>query len=207
MQQIGEHWLIRCFRRDRQFRVGKSEDKTLRCLPEELTFTEICMMKKSFFMTLAAGLLASLAFAAPSQAGTIVTTTVIFTGLNPGADTVVIDYAGAGVISDVTPRLSLPIGATESVSKPGEITVTFASTAPGPEGVVFTFASTTPFGNGTPPPITITSATAGPGGQTVATALSFSVSTVPEPASIALLGIGMTGFLAFRRLFKRTSDA
>jgi hypothetical protein len=32
-------------------------------------------------------------------------------------------------------------------------------------------------------------------------------SSVPEPASLALLGIGMTGFLAFRRLFKRSSVA
>jgi hypothetical protein len=33
------------------------------------------------------------------------------------------------------------------------------------------------------------------------------IESVPEPASIALLGIGMTGFLALRRLFKRSKTA
>lgn len=35
----------------------------------------------------------------------------------------------------------------------------------------------------------------------------FSQGGVPEPSSWALLGIGMTGFLAFRRFFKKTSVA
>ncbi len=168
------------------------------------------MMRRSVFACFAAGLLASLAFAAPSQAGTIVTTNLSFPVISPEPTSVVIDYAGAGTISDPVLLSSVPVGSTVSISAPDQVTVTFTGAITTGEAVAFTFASTTPFGNGTPPDITISSATAQPGGQTPPTILasvSFSASAIPEPTSIALLGIGMTGFLAFRRLFKRTSVA
>jgi hypothetical protein len=37
--------------------------------------------------------------------------------------------------------------------------------------------------------------------------LHFTVLSVPEPASMGLLGIGMAGLLSFRRLFKRKAVA
>jgi len=164
------------------------------------------MMKKKSFLTLAAGLLASLAFTAPSQAGSVVTTTLGFASLSPAASTIVIDYVGAGTITNVVPELSGPIGATEALTLPNQITVTFAANAPGPEIVVFTFDSTTPYAIA-PSVISVTNAIATPGFQSIVTHLSFNVGAVPEPASYALLGIGMTGLLAFRRLFKRNSVA
>jgi hypothetical protein len=47
----------------------------------------------------------------------------------------------------------------------------------------------------------------GANGVSLSTITQAFSTTIPEPTSIALLGIGMTGFLAFRRLFKRTSVA
>src|SRR5262249_10540488 len=39
------------------------------------------------------------------------------------------------------------------------------------------------------------------------TSLTVTAAAVPEPPSLALFGIGMTGFLAFRRFLKKTSVA
>jgi hypothetical protein len=47
----------------------------------------------------------------------------------------------------------------------------------------------------------------GNGGTSLSVITQAFSSTIPEPTSCALLGIGMTGFLAFRRLFKRHAVA
>jgi hypothetical protein len=175
------------------------------------------MMKRSFFLSMAAGLLASLAFTTPSEAGAIVTTSLLWSGLSPAPTSITVDFSTAtGPISDLTliggsPTPTPPLGPGSVVGE--DITLNFSPAAPS-GFLVFTFESSVSdsiplnmVGN----VITITSLTAQPGGQTgpstsLATRLSFSTA-VPEPPAFALLGIGMTGLLAFRRLFKHVSVA
>lgn len=163
-------------------------------------------MKRSFFLALAAGLFANLAFATASQAGSIlVDTTASFTLTSPAGATAsgfTFTY-NSTAISDLT-LVSAPAGTNISSDGVSMITIdlspptggpasfewTFKDPGPGPIGVVAAFLF-----SGTPVEF---------GAKT-----EFNVSNkaVPEPASLALLGIGMTGFLAFRRFFKKTSVA
>jgi PEP-CTERM motif len=166
------------------------------------------MMKRSFFLSLAAGLLVSLAFTTPSQAGgTLVTTIIELPVLSPSATSIVLDYSTAtGPISGVGGLITSLTGVSVAPTGPEEVTVSFSPAQAGPGNLSFTFDSPVPFAN-SPGTISLNEVTVAPGGQMVTTHLSFSLSTVPEPSSMALLGIGMTGFLAFRRLFKRVSVA
>jgi hypothetical protein len=165
------------------------------------------MMKRSLFLSLAAGLLASLAFTTPSNAaGTLVTTFVIVPTLSPAATSIVFDYTGPPITSlgDINSTLA---GTTFALTGAEQITVSFSPAASGPGIFGFTFLDPAAFET-SPSTVQLSSVTVAPGGQSVVTRLSYSLaSAVPEPSSVALLGIGMTGFLAFRRLFKRAAVA
>ena len=163
---------------------------------------------KGRLVVLAVAVLAGLAFATPSQAE-IIRTTVHFDlmgGISPTAADVEIFYS-----QDISSGFSGPVvkdsgGLTTlvgSFTAPSEIAFTFdAASATTATGLVFDFttnATNVGVGSGS----TLTDVKGNP----TSTGFTIDLSVVPEPASLALLGIGMTGFLAFRRLFKRVAVA
>jgi hypothetical protein len=166
------------------------------------------MMKRSLFLALAAGLFATMAFATPSQAGSIlVDTTASFTLTSPPSATATDFTYNSTNISGLTLVLpanppSLDTATTDGVN---HVTIHLMPATGGPASFEWKFTSTDPsvgvtsafvFG-GTPPTF----------GATTSYGVTNTPQGVPEPASVALLGIGMTGFLAFRRFFKKTPVA
>jgi hypothetical protein len=168
------------------------------------------MTKRSLFLTVAAGLLASVAFATPSQAAsqtinTLVTLTVTDAGFLSDFS---VQYAtpppgslGVDPISSLTLVSASPALGTVALIQPSPtnntVIASFSNIVAG-TGMVFldwSFVTATPG--------TIDAVLSGVSGSSTGYTDSVVVTSVPEPTSLALLGIGMTGFLAFRRLFKR----
>jgi len=155
------------------------------------------MMKRSF-LALAAGILASMALAAPSHAGSV---TVTGTWSVPGATATELDFFFSAPVNAITSSSGAP-AATGTIPPPPPNEVVFTYT-PGAESgsLTFTVDTTGFFLTGTINGASIV-------GTPSAVNFNFApAASTPEPSSVALLGIGMTGFLAFRRLYKKHSVA
>jgi hypothetical protein len=176
------------------------------------------MNSRSVFLSLAAGLLAGLAFGTPSQASsTLVTAQATLSSFGPTETVSSIDvsFAGAGSFSDLKLGIPTPASGTTISSSGSTVTITPSASAISAYqilGAVFVqFTFVVPVNVSTAETMVWTTGSAFNVGTDPpgVTGVSFSplTASVPEPTSMSLLGIGMAGFFTYRRLFKRTAAA
>ena len=173
------------------------------------------MTKRAFYLVLAVGLLANLAFVTSSQAGS--TTLTVNSELSSIPTNVTsisaVDVTFSGLSSPLTSvNVVVPAGASYTISNGGNtVDISISSNASaayllmGQAFATFTFAN-----SGDPASVSATSTewvtNAGNVSGQSSVLMGVNPPSVPEPASMSLLGIGMAGLFAFRRFFKRNTS-
>lgn len=161
------------------------------------------MKNRSFLFATGLAALLSLAFTPGSQAASVlVTTTVDFLVVGGGtASDLEMTFNPSGLsITDLHYTATDGLTGTGISATAPMVTLTFDPKAVA-TGVAFSFIT-----DADPNTIGVASyQLTGLDGRVLQSGVNFSlaIQSVPEPASIGLLGIGMTGFLAFRRFRKR----
>jgi hypothetical protein len=160
-------------------------------------------MIKRFYL-LGAALLLSLAVATPSHAGSACVSTASFDLAPSTVHELDITYFGAGTISDLVVTGS-PFTSASVVG--GDIVeIKFATTSSATFSMTFDSDQDQGLvlGGGYHGAFTYTASHTG---GKPSSSITLNASSVPEPASMAMLGIGMAGLVAFRRIRNKRNDS